>query len=51
MTDPSHFHLYVDVTVLDAEACADLLENWVQSRVPGGVLPDRSEVGADNFGK
>jgi hypothetical protein len=39
MTDPSHFHLYVDVTVLDAEACAGLLENWVRSLVPVGVLP------------
>jgi MFS family permease len=51
MTDPSHFHLYVDATVLDTEACADLLENWVKSRVPGGVLRDRRDVGADNFGK
>jgi cytidylate kinase len=41
MTDPSHFHLYVDVTVLDAEACAKLLEEWVHSRVPVGEVGPR----------
>jgi len=41
MTDTSHFDLYVDVTVLDAEACAKLLEEWVHSRVPVGEVGPR----------
>jgi len=36
-TDPSHFHLYVDVTAIDIGACVDLLEEWVRRRQPIGA--------------
>jgi cytidylate kinase len=33
MTDPSHFHLYVDATAIDTEACVDLLETLSRRRL------------------
>jgi cytidylate kinase len=41
MTDQSHFDLYVDATVIDAETCVNLLEEWVQRRNPIGAKTDR----------
>jgi len=37
MTDPSHFHLYVDATAIDLDTCTDLLEAWVRRGVPTGA--------------
>ena len=37
MTDPSHFHLYVDATAIDIDACVDLLETWARRRLPVGA--------------
>ena len=28
MTDPSHFHLVIDTTAINIDACFDLLEAW-----------------------
>ena len=38
MHDPSHFHLYADITVIEPEACVDLLEGWVRHRLPAEVM-------------
>jgi cytidylate kinase len=37
MTDPSHFHLYVDATAIDTEACVDLLETLSRRRLTVGA--------------
>ena len=37
MTDPLHFHLYVDATAIDIDACVDLLETWARHRLPVGA--------------
>jgi len=37
MTDPSHFHLYVDATATDIDTCVDLLETWARRRLPAGA--------------
>jgi MFS family permease len=37
MTDPSHFHLYVDATATDTDTCVDLLETWARRRLPAGA--------------
>jgi cytidylate kinase len=37
MTDPSHFHLYVDATAIDIDTCEDLLETWSRRRLPAGA--------------
>jgi cytidylate kinase len=42
MTDPSHFHLYVDATALDTDTCVDLLETWARRRLPVGSSPTTS---------
>lgn len=33
MTDPSHFHLYVDATAIAIDACVDLLATWARRRL------------------
>jgi len=42
MTDPSHFHLYVDATAIDTDTCVDLLETWARRRLPVGSSPTTS---------
>ena len=37
MTDLSHFHLVIDTTAIDIDACVDLLDAWVRRRRPVGV--------------
>lgn len=37
ITDPSHFHLYVDATAIDIDSCVDLLEAWARHRLPVGA--------------
>ncbi|MDA8356899.1 MAG: cytidylate kinase-like family protein [Actinomycetota bacterium] len=37
MTDASHFHLVIDTTAIDIDACVDLLETWARRWRPVGV--------------
>ena len=37
MTDPTHFHLYLDATAIDIDTCVDLLETMARCRLPAGA--------------
>ena len=37
MTDASHFHLVIDTTAIDIDACVNLVETWARRRRPVGV--------------